>query len=201
MRREKGRSVLKKHLRNRKSDENGITFGRGLGRSKFDPRSSMDDPMGPQLESLALEVLAGLIERVTYHYAVNGFCVLRTKARGRREVVTVVGYAAAVSAGERITASGEWVNNRTHGQQFRARFLRTLPPTSAEGIEKYLSSGMIRGIWAGLQIAYVVDLAYNEQNIDKVVALARDANQLFIEAAFLGADANITAERWHLTAR
>jgi exodeoxyribonuclease V alpha subunit len=60
--------------------------------------------------------------------------------------VTVVGYAAAVSAGEWITASGEWVNDRTHGQQFRARFLRTSSPTSADGIEKYLSSGMIRGV-------------------------------------------------------
>jgi exodeoxyribonuclease V alpha subunit len=43
-------------------------------------------------------------------------------------------------------ASGEWVNDRTHGQQFKARFLRTSPPTSADGIEKYLSSGMIRGV-------------------------------------------------------
>jgi exodeoxyribonuclease V alpha subunit len=51
-----------------------------------------------------------------------------------------------VSAGEWITASGEWVNDRTHGQRFRARFLRTSPPTSADGIEKYLSSGMIHGI-------------------------------------------------------
>src|SRR5262249_2698547 len=76
----------------------------------------------------------------------NGFCVLRTKARGHRASVTVVGYAAVVSAGEWITASGEWVNDRTHGQQYRARFLRTSPPTSAEGIERYLSSGMIRGI-------------------------------------------------------
>jgi exodeoxyribonuclease V alpha subunit len=99
-----------------------------------------------QPQSAIQEVLAGYIERVTYHTAENGFCVLRTKARGHRDVVTVVGYAAAVSAGEWITASGEWVNDRTHGQQFRARFLRTSPPTSADGIEKYLSSGMIRGI-------------------------------------------------------
>jgi exodeoxyribonuclease V alpha subunit len=99
-----------------------------------------------QPQSAIQEVLAGYIERVTYHNAENGFCVLRTKARGHRDVVTVVGYAAAVSAGEWITASGEWVNDRTHGQQFRARFLRTSPPTSADGIEKYLSSGMIRGI-------------------------------------------------------
>ena len=41
---------------------------------------------------------------------------------------------------------GEWVNDRTHGQQFKARFLKTSAPTSAEGIEKYLASGMIRGI-------------------------------------------------------
>src|SRR6187397_2821988 len=99
-----------------------------------------------QAQSAIQEVLAGYIERVTYHNAKNGFCVLRTKARGHRDVVTVVGYAAAVSAGEWITASGDWVNDRTHGQQFRAQFLRTSPPTSADGIEKYLSSGMIRGI-------------------------------------------------------
>src|SRR4029077_7923032 len=74
------------------------------------------------------------------------FCVLRAKARGHRDIVTVVGHAATITAGEWITASGDWVNDRTHGQQFRARFLRTSPPTSADGIEKYLSSGMIRGI-------------------------------------------------------
>src|SRR6202023_1904176 len=68
------------------------------------------------------------------------------KARGHREVVTVIGHAATIAAGEWVTASGEWVNDRTHGQQFKARFLRTSPPTSADGIEKYLSSGMIRGV-------------------------------------------------------
>ena len=82
------------------------------------------------------EVLAGLIERVTYHNAENGFCVLRARARGHRDVVTVVGHAAAISAGEWIMASGQWVNDRTHGQQFKARFLRTSVPTSAEGIER-----------------------------------------------------------------
>jgi exodeoxyribonuclease V alpha subunit len=92
------------------------------------------------------EVLAGSIERVTFHNADNGFCVLRIKARGHRELVTVVGHAAEISAGEWVTLSGTWVNSREHGQQFKAAFLRASPPTTAEGIEKYLGSGMIRGI-------------------------------------------------------
>jgi exodeoxyribonuclease V alpha subunit len=90
--------------------------------------------------------LVGLVERVTFHNVENGFCVLRIKARGHRDLVTVVGHAAAISAGEWITASGEWVNDRTHGQQFRTRFLRTSAPTTTDGIEKYLGSGLIRGI-------------------------------------------------------
>src|SRR6476620_6597261 len=102
--------------------------------------------MKPQPHLSTQEVLAGLVERVTFHNTENGFCVLRAKARGHRDLVTVVGHAATISAGEWITASGEWVNDRTHGQQFKARFLRTSAPTSVDGIEKYLGSGTIRGI-------------------------------------------------------
>src|SRR6266516_1839581 len=75
------------------------------------------------------EVLTGLVERVTY--AAQGPGPPRA-----------VGHAAAISAGEWITASGSWVNDRTHGQQFKGRFLKTSAPTSVEGIEKYLASGM-----------------------------------------------------------
>src|SRR5512137_1292273 len=92
------------------------------------------------------EVLAGIVERVTFHNEENGFCVLRIKARGHRDLVTVVGHAAEISAGEWVTVSGTWVNSLEHGLQFRASFLKASPPTSAEGIEKYLGSGMIRGI-------------------------------------------------------
>src|SRR5262245_18858711 len=102
--------------------------------------------MKPEPQSSSQEVLAGLVERVTFHNTENGFCVLRARARGHRDLVTVVGHAATISAGEWITASGEWINDRTHGQQFKARFLKTSAPTSIDGIEKYLGSGMIRGI-------------------------------------------------------
>src|SRR4051795_6299476 len=102
----------------------------------------------PEREAPAAEreALAGLVERVTYHNPENGFCVLRVKARGQRHLVTVVGAAAAITAGEIVQASGTWVNDRVHGLQFKAAFLRSAPPTTREGIEKYLGSGMVKGI-------------------------------------------------------
>jgi exodeoxyribonuclease V alpha subunit len=73
--------------------------------------------------SAATEVLAGLVERVTFHNDESGFCVLRVKARGQRDLITVLGHAASISAGEFVQASGAWVNDRIHGVQFRASFL------------------------------------------------------------------------------
>ena len=125
-------------------------------------------PCGPQPATPDQEVLAGPVERVTFRDPENGFCVLRVKARDRRDLVTVVGHAAAISAGEWLTATGAWVNDRIHGQQFKARLLRTSAPTSAEGIEKYLASGMIRGI--GPVYARKLVAAFDNQVFDVIEA-------------------------------
>jgi exodeoxyribonuclease V alpha subunit len=114
------------------------------------------------------EVLAGIVERVTFHNAETGFCVLRVKARGHRDLATVVGHAATISPGEWITASGDWVNDRTHGQQFKARFLRASAPSSVEGIERYLASGMIRGV--GPVYARKMVRAFGEKVFDIIEA-------------------------------
>src|SRR6476646_5661653 len=124
--------------------------------------------MKPQQEPSTQEVLAGLVERVTFHNDGNGFCVLRIKARGHRDLITVVGHAATISAGEWVTASGEWINDHTHGQQFKARFMRTSAPTSIDGIEKYLGSGMIRGI--GPVYAKKLVRAFGEKVFDTIEA-------------------------------
>ena len=92
------------------------------------------------------EPLSGLVERVTFHNPDSGFCVLRVKVRGQSDLVTVLGDAHSVSVGEYIQASGRWETHRDHGRQFRATFLQVAPPTSAEGMEKYLGSGLIKGI-------------------------------------------------------
>ncbi len=92
------------------------------------------------------ETLVGSVERVTFHNADTGFAVLRVKARGRRDLVPLVGHAATIAAGEYVHAVGTWTTDRTHGLQFRADTLKTTAPTSAEGIARYLGSGMVRGI-------------------------------------------------------
>jgi exodeoxyribonuclease V alpha subunit len=122
----------------------------------------------PPTATINKEALAGLVERVIYHNAENGFCVLRLRVRGHRDVVTLVGHTAVVSAGEWINATGAWVNDRTHGQQFRAKFLKTAAPTSIAGIEKYLASGMIRGI--GPVYAEKLVRAFGEKVFDVIEA-------------------------------
>src|SRR3954451_13188632 len=92
------------------------------------------------------EALAGTVERVTYHNAENGFCVLKVQARGKRDLITVVGHAPVIGAGEWVTASGSWLSDRVHGLQFKADVLTATAPTGANGIEKYLASGQMRGI-------------------------------------------------------
>ena len=94
----------------------------------------------------ATEEISGLIERVTFHNDESGFCVLRVKARGQREETTVVGSLPSVTAGEWLSAEGWWVRDKEHGLQFKATIMKTVPPTTAEGIERYLGSGLVKGI-------------------------------------------------------
>jgi len=114
------------------------------------------------------ETLVGSVERVTFHNEENGFAVLKVKSRGKRDLVPVVGHVASISAGEFIHAVGVWVTDRSHGLQFRADFLKTTPPTTAEGIEKYLGSGLVRGI--GPKLAERIVAAFGEATFEVIEA-------------------------------
>ncbi len=94
----------------------------------------------------ATEEISGLIERVTFHNEENGFCVLRVKTPGRRDETTVIGSLPSVTAGEWLVAEGWWVRDKEHGLQFKASMTKTVPPTTVAGIERYLSSGLVKGI-------------------------------------------------------
>jgi exodeoxyribonuclease V alpha subunit len=112
------------------------------------------------------EVLSGAVERVTFHSKETGFCVLRVKVRGHRNLITVVGNAAAITPGEYIDCDGSWVTDRTHGLQFKAIRLHVVPPSTLEGIEKYLGSGMVKGI--GPHFANKLVRAFGEQVFDVI---------------------------------
>ncbi len=92
------------------------------------------------------ESLSGTIERVTFHNPENGFVVLRVEVKGRRALATVVGQAAHAVAGEYLEATGKWQEDAEHGAQFKADSIRTLAPSTPAGIEKYLGSGLVKGI-------------------------------------------------------
>src|SRR3954470_18227738 len=92
------------------------------------------------------ESITGVVERITFHNLDSGYAVLRVQAASRRGVVTVVGNLSSVVAGEYIEARGQWVNDKTHGPQFKADELKTTPPHTLAGITKYLGSGLIKGI-------------------------------------------------------
>ncbi len=108
------------------------------------PRKSKAKPVSA---AVAREThLTGSVERVTFHSEETGFAVLKVKVRGLREPVTVVGTLPNISAGEWLEAEGRWHIDPKHGQQFKADHLRTTHPDTLEGIERYLGSGLIKGI-------------------------------------------------------
>lgn len=108
------------------------------------PQAAESDPAGA--DTPTGHRLSGVIERVTYHNDDTGFSVLRVKARGHKGLATVIGRLARVAPGERLEATGEWIVDRERGLQFKAESIETTPPASPGGIERYLASGLVRGI-------------------------------------------------------
>jgi exodeoxyribonuclease V alpha subunit len=123
----------------------------------------------------AAEEISGLIERVTFHNDDSSFCVLCVKTKGHREETTVIGSLPSVTAGEWLVAEGWWVRDKEHGLQFKATMMKTVPPTTAEGIERYLGSGLVKGIGPilskklvgrfGAEVLEVIEKRSNELHI------------------------------------
>lgn len=106
----------------------------------------------------------GMVERVTFHNESSGFFVIRAKVTGQRDLVTITGTQASVTAGEYIECNGTWINDSKYGLQFQAKEVRTIVPTTIEGIEKYLASGMVKGI--GTHFAKRLVKAFGEAVFD-----------------------------------
>jgi exodeoxyribonuclease V alpha subunit len=90
--------------------------------------------------------LRGIVERVVFHTEDTGYCILKVQPEGGREVVSLIGKAPRVVAGEQFEAQGKWEQNSEFGRQFKAETIRLSRPDSLVGIERYLGSGLIDGI-------------------------------------------------------
>jgi exodeoxyribonuclease V alpha subunit len=88
----------------------------------------------------------GYIDRITYHNPENGYTIARLVAEGQLEKLTVVGAIAALEEGESVEVEGEWTNHAKYGRQFKIESYRPVYPTTLEGIQKYLGSGLIKGV-------------------------------------------------------
>ena len=93
-----------------------------------------------------METLRGIVERITYFDENSGFSILKIRCKGYSELVTISGNMLSVSIGNVLTLEGNWTINPKFGQQFNVVKWEESLPASIYGIEKYLGSGLIRGV-------------------------------------------------------
>ncbi len=93
-----------------------------------------------------MSILEGILEHFVYANEENGWSVVRVNVRGQRDLVTAVGNLLGVQPGESIRLKGYWISDRKYGEQFKVDSYTTVKPATLVGLEKYLGSGMIKGI-------------------------------------------------------
>lgn len=93
-----------------------------------------------------MTTIEGTVERITYHNQDNGYAVLRFLPYGEKDIITAVGRFLAVDVGESFILHGDWYSHPEYGRQFKVEEYQLILPKSELGIERYLGSGMIRGI-------------------------------------------------------
>jgi exodeoxyribonuclease V alpha subunit len=108
-------------------------------------------PPAPKPADPDAQELNGTVESIVYRNEESHYTVCRVKIDDKNETATLVGTCSAMWEGENVKADGSWVRNKQYGYQFAADNITCIAPTSAKGIERYLASGMIRGI--GKEIA------------------------------------------------
>ncbi len=92
------------------------------------------------------QTITGSVDRVTYHNEQNGYTVLRFQMQGQKDPVTVTGNFSSVSPGESLRLTGWWTTHPQYGDQFKAVDYAVTRPATIAGIQKYLGSGLIKGV-------------------------------------------------------
>ena len=124
---------------------------------------------GEAEENAGKETVEGTIKSVVYHNDENGYTVLHVElpssfAHRKPEEIAIVGKAQSVWEGEEVSATGEWVTDKVHGRQFKAESIVCVAPKSLVGIERYLASGLIRGV--GKVLAHRIVETFGQDTLD-----------------------------------
>jgi exodeoxyribonuclease V alpha subunit len=93
-----------------------------------------------------VEPLQGVVERLTYHSEESGYTVARLKAPRTSELITITGNFANIQAGQTLQLHGTWKDHPKFGTQFQVTQYREIKPATITGMEKYLGSGLIKGV-------------------------------------------------------
>ncbi len=120
-----------------------------------------------------MERIRGVVERITYANEETGYSVVKLQVHGYSELVTIVGSMASVNVGSVVEAYGNWTHNAKFGRQFEAKEWKEQLPATIYGIEKYLGSGLIKGI--GPVYAKKIVRQFRENTLD---VLEGDPEQL-----------------------
>jgi len=112
-----------------------------------------------------LKEVKGTVERITFHSTDSGYCVLRIRVDGVKDLLTVVGNIAKIAVGESVEAKGVWSAHPEFGRQFKAEKIETGRPSSLEAIERYLGSGMLKGVGPHYAAKLVKAFGYEVFNV------------------------------------
>ncbi len=88
----------------------------------------------------------GFIDRLTYHNPENGYTIARLAVEGQRERIVIVGAIAAIQEGESVEVAGVWTQHPKYGKQLKVEHYKAVYPSTLEGVQKYLGSGLIKGV-------------------------------------------------------
>lgn len=121
-----------------------------------------------------MQKLRCVVERITYQNPENGYSVMRVKVRGYDELVTLVGNLLEVPAGSVLLCEGDWKVDKRYGSQFVAQTWEEVMPATLYGIEKYLGSGLVKGI--GPKFAQLI---VNRFGLDTIEIIETDIERLY----------------------
>ncbi|HYP41686.1 MAG TPA: ATP-dependent RecD-like DNA helicase [Chloroflexia bacterium] len=138
-----------------------------------------------------LEVVDGVLEKITYINEEHGYIIARLKVPRQKQLLTIAGHLAGVNIGEGLRLEGKWVNHPQYGRQFAVSRYQTAAPGTLAALKKYLGSGLLKGVGP-----VVAEHIVNTFGLDTLEVLDQDPNRLAEVPGMGKRKAATIAEAW-----